>query len=106
MAETNLAPVPAPQKVEGGISEGVVHQPVAVAAQDVLAPHAVGHLGGAVLPHLADDHRRGLLCPGGGVDAGDEIVGQLVGHVQPPAVRPGPQPPADHRVLIPKMNSR
>ena len=73
-----------------------------MAAQDVLAPHAVGHLGGAVLPHLADDHRRGLLCPGGGVDTGDEIVGQLIGHVQPPAVRPRPQPPADHAVLVPE----
>ena len=30
---------------------------------------------------------------------GHEVVGELVGHVQPPAVRAGPEPPADHRVL-------
>ncbi len=84
---------------EDGGAQGIVHQPVAVAPQDVLPAHPVGHFGGPVLPHLADDHRVGLLRPGGGVDTGHKVVGQLVGHVQPPAVCPRPQPPADHAVL-------
>ena len=84
---------------ENGGAEGIVHQSVAVAPQNVLAAHAVGHLGGPVLPYLADDHRVGLLRPGGLVNAVDKAVRQLVGHVQPPAVRPCPQPPADHAVL-------
>ena len=88
----------AQQEGEQGVSEGVVHQPVAVSPQDVPAAHAVGDLVGAVLPHLADDYRLRLGLPGGGVDAVDKVVGQLVGHVQPPAVRPGGQPAADDAV--------
>ena len=93
-----LAAAPLEEGQDGG-AQGVVHQAVAVAPQDVLAAHTVGHLGGAVLPHLADDHRVGLFRPGGPMDARHKVVGQLVGHIQPPAVRAGPEPAADHAVL-------
>ena len=100
MAETNLAPSRPRRKLRGGISEGVVHQPVAVAAQDVLSPDPIGDLGGTVLPHLADEQGPGLLRPGGGVNPGHKVIGQLISHIQAPAVRPPPAasggPPSSH----------
>ena len=94
--------VSAPEVGQGRAAEGVVHQPVAVPPQDMAAAHAVGYLGGAVLPHLANDHRVRLLRPGCGVDPLDKVIRQFIRHIQPPAVSPRPQPPADYRVLSAK----
>ena len=59
-----------------------------------------GHFGGAVLPHLTDDHGVGVGLPHRLVDAVNKVVRQLVGYVQPPGVRPRPQPAADDAVLV------
>ena len=92
------AGVPAQEPVQHRAAEGVVHQPVQIAPQQVLPADRVSNLVGAVLPHLPDDHRLRLGLPDGGAEGVDKVVGQLVGHVQPPAVRPGAQPPADDAV--------
>ncbi len=63
------------------------------------AAKAVGDLVGGILPHFADDDGVGLFRPGGGVDGMDHKVGQFVGHIQPPAVRPCPEPGADDAVF-------
>lgn len=55
-----------PRQQEGhqSIAEGVVHQPVQIAPQQVLPADRVSNLVGAVLPHLPDDHRLRLGLPG------------------------------------------
>ena len=63
------------------------------------AAYAIGDLAAAVLPHLADDHTVGFLGPDRLVEPRDKIVRQFVRHIQPPAVRARPQPPADDAVL-------
>ena len=65
------------------------------------AADPIGDLGGAVLPHLPNDHGVGVGRPDGLMELADEVVGQLVGHVQPPAVRPGLQPAAHNAVFPP-----
>ena len=82
-----------------GGAEGVVHQPVGLAAQQVLPPPGVGDLVGAVLPDLAQQKAVRHRFVHGGADAGNKFVRQLVRHVQPPAGRPGPQPAADNGVF-------
>ena len=80
-------------------AEGIVHQPVGLAAQQIPPPLGVGDLVGAIFPHLADENavRGGLLH--GGTDLHQKPVRQLIRHVQPPAGGSGPQPPADDGVL-------
>ena len=80
-------------------AEGIVHDAVELAAQQVAAPLGVGDLVAGVLPHLADEHGVGLGLLHGAADLFNEPVRQLVGHVQPPAGGAGPEPAADDRVL-------
>ena len=66
-----------------------------MAAQQVLPPDAVGHFVGAVLPYLAQHYGVRVLLPHRLPQTGDEGVRQLIRHVQPPPVRPRPEPAAD-----------
>ena len=88
----------APEVVQGADPEGVVHQAVGLPPQQVAPPLVIGDLVAAVLPDLPQQEARRLLLHHHPPDAGDELVGQLVRHVQPPGVRPGAQPAADDRV--------
>ena len=92
--------VAAQQIIQGGCPEGVVHQAVQVAAQQVFPPDAVGDLVGAVLPHLAQHHGVGVLLLHRLPQTGNEGVRQLICHVQSPAVRSGSEPAADDGVFI------
>ena len=93
--------VAAPQPVQGRRPEGIVHQPVGLAAQQIPPALAVGDLVAAVLPHLAQQEAVGLLLVHGTANFGNEVVRQLVGHVQPPAGGPLPQPVPHHGVSVP-----
>ena len=80
-------------------AQRIVHHAVELLALEVLAELAVGKLVRRVLPHLADEHGVVLLGHRGGLDLGDELVGELVGHVHAPAARAGAQPFAHDAVL-------
>ena len=84
--------------VEQGLPERVVHGAVELGAAEVLAYLAVGQLVGGVLPHLAQEQGVGQHAVLGGLDAGDEGVVELVGHVQAPAAGAGAQPVGHHAV--------
>ena len=88
-----------PEVLQGADPEGVVHQAVGLPAQQVLPAAVIGDLVAAVLPDLPQQEAVRLLLHHRPADAGDELVRQLVGHVQPPRVRPGPEPAADDGVL-------
>ena len=93
--------VAAPEIVQRRRPQGIVHQAVGLPTQQVLAAAGVGDLVAAVLPHLAQQKAVGLFLLHGGANFLNKVVWQLVGHVQPPAVRAAPQPAADHAVLSP-----
>ena len=86
-------------EVEKPGAHGVVHHAVELLALEVLAQHPVGGLVRRVLPDLADKHAVFLLGKNGVLDLGDELVGELVGHIHAPTRRAGAQPLADHAVL-------
>ena len=83
------------QEAQNGVPEGVVHHGVQLLAQQVPPAHAVGRLVGGVLPHLPQHQGVGALGLGRRGEVVQEGVGQLVGHVQPPAGGPRRQPLAD-----------
>ena len=80
------------QVVDDRPPEGVVHHAVEPPAQGVLALVAVALLDGGVLPDLAQ--QQVVLAAGLDLFAhqGDDLVGQLVCHIQPEAGGPQPQP--------------
>ena len=73
---------------------------MSLAAQQIFPALAVGDLVGAVLPDLAQQEGAGLRLVHDGPDLFDEPVRQLVRHIQPPAVGPGPEPVPHHGVGI------
>ncbi len=83
------------QEAQNGVPEGVVHHGVQLLAQQVPPAHAVGRLVGGVLPHLPQHQGIRALGLGRRGEVVQEGVGQLVGHVQPPARGPRRQPLAD-----------
>ena len=93
--------IAAPEPIQSGRPEGVVHQAVSLTAQQIPAALAVGHLVAAVLPHLAQQEAIGILLLHGVADLGDKVIGQLVGYIQPPAGGALPQPVPHHGVVIP-----
>ena len=84
------------QKAQHRVAEGVVHHRVQPLAQKVGAAHAVGLFGGGVLPHLAQQVAVRPVGLHRLADLFNEIVRQLVGHVQPEAGRTQGQPGVDH----------
>ena len=80
-------------------AEGIVHQAVQTAAEQVAATLGVGDFGGAVLPHLAEKVGVGEVLLHDGADGEDKFVGQLVGDVEPPRARARAEPAADDGVL-------
>ena len=81
------------------VAQVVVHGAVELVAQEVAAQLAIAHLVGGVLPDLAQHERVRTLGKRGGRELLDEVVGQLVHHVEPPAARAGAQPVAHGPVL-------
>ena len=67
--------------------------------QQISAPLAVGDLIAAVLPDLAQQETIWLFLHNSRTDTGNKAVRKFIGHVQPPGVRTGPKPAANHRVL-------
>ena len=92
--------VPAAQPCQQRRSEGVVHQTVGLLPQQIAAAAGVGDLIAAVLPHLAQEVSVRLLLCDGSADGGDEVVGQLIRHVQTPAVGAAAQPAPYHGILV------
>ena len=80
-------------------AERVIHQAVRLAAQKVLAAPGVGDLRRAVLPDLTEKIGVGVLLVYRRADLFDELVGQLVGDVEPPAGRARAQPALDDGVV-------
>ena len=94
-----LCRVAAAQPPQQRRAERVVHQPVGLPAQQIPPPLGIGDLIAAVLPHLAQQVAIRLFILDGAADTGDEVAGQLIRHVQSPAVRAAPQPVPYHAVL-------
>ena len=97
--------VAAPKVQERRRPERIVHEAVSLASQQVFPPPGVGDLVAAVLPDLAQEKAVRLGLVHGLANAGEEVIRQLVRHVQPPAVGPGPEPVADDGIL-PLINER
>ena len=89
----------AQQEVEHRRAERVVHGAVELVAQQVATQLAVAHLVGGVLPNLAQHERVVALGHGRALDLRDELVGELVGHVEAPAARTRSQPVTHHARL-------
>ena len=85
-----------PQEGEDAGAERVVHRSVELTTLEVLTKPAVGELVGGVLPDLPDQHAVGALRDERALDVLDELVRELVGHVEAPAARAGAQPLAHH----------
>ena len=83
-----------------GCAEGVVHNAVQLPAQKIAAALRIGNFCGGVLPDLADEGGVRVCFLHSGAEGGDEIIRQLIGHIQPPAGGPGPEPAAHHGVFI------
>ena len=66
---------------------------------EVLPAAGVGDLIAGVLPDLADDHGVGVRFLHGGAELFNELVGELVRHIQPPARGPGPEPALHDGIL-------
>ena len=81
-------------------AQRVVHRAVQLLALEVLAQLAIGELVRRVLPDLADQDAVRLLGEQGALDLRDELVGELIRHVEAPAARARAQPPADDAVAI------
>ena len=77
--------VPAQEIGNEGSAERIIHHAVKLLPQQIAPPHGVGNFGGGVLPDLAQQEavRRSFLH--GSADLPNEIVRQLIRHVQPPA---------------------
>ncbi len=80
-------------------AERVVHQAVRLAAQQVLAALGVGDLRRAVLPDLAEKISVGALLVHRRANFGNELVGELVGDVEPPAGCASAQPVLDNGII-------
>ena len=80
-------------------AERVVHQAVRLAAQQVLAALGVGDLRRAVLPDLAEKISVGALLVHRRANFGNELVGELVGDVEPPAGCARAQPVLDNGII-------
>ena len=70
-----------------------------LAPEEVAPTAAVGDLVAAVLPDLAEEDAVRLFLFHRRADVRDEVVGQLVGDIEPPARRPEPQPVPHDGVL-------
>ena len=98
-ALTEIRGVAAAQEIEQRRAEGVVHEAVRFAPQQVLAALGVGDLRCAVLPHFAEEVTVGAFLLNAATDARDEFVGQFIGDIQPPAGRARAQPAADDGIV-------
>ena len=87
------------EEVEHGSPEGIVHRRVELAAQKVVPRLAVGNLVRGIFPDLADDSGIGTLCACSRGDVADEVFGELICHIEPPATGTKAQPMADDAVL-------
>ena len=89
---------PAHEQVQHEVAERVVHGRVELRTQEIAAELAVAHLVRGVFPYLAEHEAVFAFGERGGLDLLDHVIGELVGHVQAPAVRPLAEPVADHAV--------
>ena len=94
-----LGPAALQQEIQHRRAQGVVHHAVQAPAQGVSALDAVAHLVRGVLPDLAQQQGLGVLGLEALAHLLDGLIRQLVGHVQPPAPGPGPQPAAQDGLL-------
>ena len=92
--------VPPPHEVQDGGAEGVVHDAVQLRIGEVPAAVVVGGFVGGILPHLAHEQRLRVDFPNPVVNHADKFVGQLIGYVQPEAVRAQLHPVSHHAVLV------
>ena len=90
-----------PQPRQRSRAEGIIHESVGLPAQQIPPPMGVGDLVAAVLPHLTQQEAVRFLRLHGLSNFSDEVIGQLVRHIQSPAVGPLPQPVPHHGVLTP-----
>ena len=91
--------VAAVQVVQCRIAEGIVHHGVQPAPAQVGTALPEGFLRGRVLPHFAQKQLVVAVGFDGSADFFNEIIGQLVGHIQPEARRAQVQPSVDDAAL-------
>ena len=87
------------QEFQRRAPEGIVHGAVQLRSQQIFPQGVVADFVGGVLPDLSQQQRVILFRMLGLTDLLDEVVGELVRHVQPPAGSAKPQPFPDHPVL-------
>ena len=73
-------------------AQGIIHHAVQGVAQAIGAQRTVGHLAAGIVPDLADKRRLRILLFQAGAEFCDEIHGQFVRHIQPPAGGSRPKP--------------
>ena len=83
------------EEAEDRVAERIVHHAVELPAHQVAAAHAVGRLVRGVLPDFAEHERVFVEAFYRAVQAVDKAVGQLIGHIEPPAGRARLEPAAD-----------
>ena len=91
--------VSAAQVIQRGVAEGIIHHGVEAVPAQVGAALAEGLLRGGVLPDLAQQQL--VLTAGfdGGTNFFNEIIGQLIGHIEPEARGTQPQPGVNNTAL-------
>ena len=85
--------------VQYGGTEGVVHHPVQLISQQIAPLSAVAFLCGGVLPDLPDDQLVRVCSFDAPAQVFNELVRQLVCHIQPEARRPLIQPVPEHALI-------
>ena len=87
------------EEVDHHAAEGVVHRGVELGALQVVTRLTVADLVGGVLPDLAEQKAVRLLVKKHALDVGDELLGELIGHVETPPAGAGARPVANDAVL-------
>ena len=91
--------VSAVQVIQRGVAEGIIHHGVEAVPAQVGAALAEGLLRGGVLPDLAQQQLVLAVGFDGSTDFFNEIIGQLIGHIEPEARGTQPQPCVNNTAL-------
>ena len=81
------------------VPEGIVHGTVQLSAQQIFPQVVIADFMAGILPDLSHQQRIGFFRLAGTANRRNKRIRQLVGHIQPPAGSPQPQPFADHAPL-------
>ncbi len=92
-------------EIQHGVLEGVVHHGVQSAPEQISSALAEAFLRGRILPHFAQQQLFVAVRLDGGADLFNEIVGQLIGYIQPEARRAPPFSQVSMTPPLPQIKS-